>query len=188
MRTWGTKKNKPVITIHGAFDNLAAFNKLIPLLPSTFYYICIDLPHHGLSSPITNFYLLDSLQFVFSIKLVLNYFKRDKYIVLAHSYGAGLAQLLVRLYPDLFEKMISMDGIVLREIPVKYLGKYVKSVLNNFLEKFETSKQNNQYTKEESIHLVQNMRLVHPLQEDMARMLVERCPIDTSKYRYSLLN
>lgn len=44
--------------VHGWQDNAGSFDTLIPLLPSNFSYLAIDLPGHGLSShsPIGAYY------------------------------------------------------------------------------------------------------------------------------------
>lgn len=41
---WGSKKNRPILMLHGWQDNAGSFDTLIPLLPPQFSYLAIDWP------------------------------------------------------------------------------------------------------------------------------------------------
>lgn len=44
---YGDRNTQPVLTFHGWQDNAGTYDRLIPLLPKTLSYLCIDLPGHG---------------------------------------------------------------------------------------------------------------------------------------------
>lgn len=109
VKAWGDSSRKPVLVTHARMDNAGSFDLLIPLLPESFYYICIDLPSHGKSSHLPPFHPVSFLHFILVYKLVLDYFKRDRYIIVGHSFGAGIGNHFARLYPKYVEKIIGLD-------------------------------------------------------------------------------
>lgn len=102
----------PILCVHGNSDNLETFCNLIPLLPHHFYYVCIDLPCHGKSAHAEKGYILNLLWYATCVKRVIDYFKWPKLIYLGHSFGAHIGFVLSALYPELFVKLISVDGLV----------------------------------------------------------------------------
>lgn len=41
-KVWGTPNDHPILALHGWQDNAGTFDKLIPLLPSDLYVVCLD--------------------------------------------------------------------------------------------------------------------------------------------------
>ncbi|GJQ82508.1 hypothetical protein Trydic_g14494 [Trypoxylus dichotomus] len=115
-KTWGNETNEAVILSHGFQDNAASFDRLIPLLPTNFYYISIDLPGHGLSSHLPETSPIHYVDFLLAYKVVVDHFKRSKYILLAHSFGGALSLFFAQLYPNVISKLIIID--VVYHIPV----------------------------------------------------------------------
>ncbi|XP_022909499.1 serine hydrolase-like protein 2 [Onthophagus taurus] len=109
-KAWGDPSDYVIIVIHGLLDNAGSFDTLIPLLPECFYYVCIDLPGHGRSSHFPSSLPLHFLNFQVGMKLVLDYFKRKNYIILAHSLGVRISLITAQLYPELIAKMICLDS------------------------------------------------------------------------------
>lgn len=111
-KAWGTPHNShPVLAIHGGFDNAATFDRLIPLLPKTFYYVAIDLPGHGLSShipPGLPYYFVD---FLTSVLRIIQYFNWKQVILMGHSYGGFVSAFFAAMYPELITKLIMLDII-----------------------------------------------------------------------------
>lgn len=175
MKAWGDPANKPVLVTHGRMDNAGSFDRLIPLLPKSFYYICIDFPSHGRSSHLPPFFPIYTLNFVIVIKLVLDYFNKGKYILLGHSYGAGIGIHFVRLYPQYVEKMIGIDAIA-PHVPAKRLKKYVTQIFSTCLQIQENqySRKRPTYTKEEAIEKIRTGRWGEPLSNEAALSLVTR--------------
>ncbi|GLV33094.1 uncharacterized protein CBL_10441 [Carabus blaptoides fortunei] len=50
VKTWGNERDPIILVVHGWVDNAGSFDTLIPLLPTSYYYYCMDLPGHGRSS------------------------------------------------------------------------------------------------------------------------------------------
>ncbi|ENN82990.1 hypothetical protein YQE_00647, partial [Dendroctonus ponderosae] len=72
-------------------DNAGSFDDLIPLLPK-YFYICIDLPGHGQSDPFPPILPIHSADYLLAIRVVVDYFQRDKYIYMGHSYGGQMGE------------------------------------------------------------------------------------------------
>lgn len=133
-------------------DNAGSFDEIIPLLPK-YFYICIDLPGHGKSSqfpPHTPLYTLNNLM-VYT--LVMDYFKRDKYIIIGHSYGGQIGLLFTRLYPERVKKLIMLDAVNMLTIPTEYFGDFLVSRFRALseLEKKMKTKSTPQYTYQEAL-------------------------------------
>lgn len=173
-KAWGNSADKPILVTHGAMDNAGTFDRLIPLLPKSFYYICIDFPSHGRSSHFPPFFPIHTLNFVLVVKLVLDYFNRGKYILLGHSFGAGLGNFFARLYPQYVEKIIGID--IIAYVPVEDLKGHITERFN-ICEQIH-NKQNTQerptYTKEKVIEKIINGRWGQKITNEAALALVTR--------------
>lgn len=151
----------PVLVIHGIMDNAGSFDRLIPLLPRSFYYICIDLPGHGLSSHYPAHLPIYALNYIIAYKLIMDYFKRKHYIILGHSYGGQLGFLFTQLYPQYVEKLILLDTINLFPVLSRNFKSYLIDKFDNFLSLEEKLSENNSppsYTYEEAVEKIQFSR------------------------------
>lgn len=52
--------------------------------------------------------------------MVLQHFKRDKCIVMGHSYGGQIGLFFTQFYPDRVEKLILLDTIHSFTVPTEY--------------------------------------------------------------------
>lgn len=188
MKAWGKASNKPVVVMHGRMDNAGAFDRLIPLLPKSFYYICIDLPGHGRSSHLPYYFPLHFLNFIIVCKLVLDHFKRGKYILLAHSYGAGVQNLFCRLYPEYVEKLIGLDTFT-PFLSASDFKEYLKSHLGGVIRinEKETTGGRPTYTEEEATEKIRSGRWGEPLTTEAARTLLKRALEPAGKYSDSVI-
>lgn len=41
-KVWGKPNDHPILALHGWQDNAGTFDKLIPLLPTDLYVVCLD--------------------------------------------------------------------------------------------------------------------------------------------------
>ncbi|KAL1489938.1 hypothetical protein ABEB36_013863 [Hypothenemus hampei] len=186
-KLWGNPDDTPVLVVHGIMDNAGGFDKLIPLLPK-YFYICIDLPGHGRSDHFPPSLPIFTVNYILVYILTMNYFKKDKYIIMGHSYGGQLALLFARMYPERVEKLVLLDTI-------HYLttssNRYLDDLKHKFKEHFITEEKKKvrsppRYTYEEVLAKVKQNR-PFPLTEDAAENLLKRSliPLDDGKYYLS---
>lgn len=175
MKAWGDPSDKPILVLHGRMDNAGSFDRLIPLLPKTFYYICIDLPSHGRSSHLPPFFPIYIFDFVIVCKMVLDYFKRGKYILLGHSFGAGVGNYFARLYPEYVQKFIGLDTLT-PFIPSKDFKTYLKTRFDTSMKIHQknTTASRPTYTEEEAIEKIRSGRWGEPLTVEAATPLAKR--------------
>jgi len=92
-------------------DNLGTFDRLLPGLSPGIQITCLDLPGHGLSSPLPagmNYTWLDSVSTIHRAVLSLGL---ERPVLLGHSMGGWLVQIYAALFPDKVRAVISLDGV-----------------------------------------------------------------------------
>ncbi|KAI4871989.1 hypothetical protein NFI96_034503 [Prochilodus magdalenae] len=109
-RIWGPDHGRPVLCVHGWSDNSGSFNTLIPLLPSDWRCLAIDLAGHGLSShrPPGVFYTFP------------NYIADMRRLV----EGGNIAGMFSALYPEMVEAIVLLDSY-------GFLPAHMKKINNN---------------------------------------------------------
>ncbi|KAF7272248.1 hypothetical protein GWI33_014960 [Rhynchophorus ferrugineus] len=189
LKLWGDESNQAVLTVHGIMDNAGSFDTLIPLLPQEYFYICVDLPGHGKSSHFPPHLPIHSLDYIIVYQLVTKYFKRNKYIIMGHSYGGQLGLIFAQFYPELVDKLIMFDTVVLFPIPTDSLKFYMLEKFKLYLsieDKLKTGKAP-QYTYEEALQRVMEGHPPQISQEAavgiLKRMLIAK---DNGKFEFSL--
>lgn len=108
-KAWGPPSGRPVLALHGWLDNAASFNQLIPLLPNDLRVICIDIPGHGYSDhfPLEmQYHYIDSLPAIQRLIKQLNW---ERFYLIGHSLGGGLALLYAEIFPEKVEKLVLLD-------------------------------------------------------------------------------
>jgi pimeloyl-ACP methyl ester carboxylesterase len=127
-QTWGDKRGKPVLALHGWLDNSASFIKLAPQLKDMFI-VAIDMAGHGYSDhrPWPGSYnIWDDL---IDILALADHFGWDNFSLLGHSRGAIIAALFAASQPERIDKLILLDGIIPEPAKVKdtakQLGRYL---------------------------------------------------------------
>lgn len=108
VKTWGNPDKTPVLALHGWQDNAATFDVLAPLMPD-YYWIAPDLPGHGQSDHRSidadyNLwgYCIEVLQLAKQLEI-------DQFILLGHSMGGGIANLIAGLIPEKVRKLVLLD-------------------------------------------------------------------------------
>lgn len=127
---WGPKNIRPVLGLHGWQDNAGTFDRLAPLLPKHMSLLAVDLPGHGLSSPIPSGLAYDKSHFVYIIKYLKNEYKWKKVSILGHSMGAIIGFTYCSLYPDDVDMMIAIDGLKLFYVPPHHASTLIKSSID----------------------------------------------------------
>lgn len=95
----------------------------------------------------------------------MEYFKRDKYIIMGHSYGGQIAFLFAQLYPEYVEKLILLDTISVYPVSVPQFQSYLVDHFETYLDiekKLATNKPPT-YTYEEAFTKLESGRRWSPL-------------------------
>lgn len=185
-KTYGSSKGKSVLMVHGRLDNAGSFTRLMKYLPiDNYYYVCIDLPGHGRSSPFPSWQMINILNYAYVLHFILEALQWKTCIYIGHSMGVQLAILFTTLQPHRIKKIIAIDGFV---------PEFIKEdgFITNFKEMFELSIKSITnsielpfYTKEKVLYTLQHMRYAY-LNSDAANALFERGVIEVNgKYRYT---
>ena len=164
---------------HGIMDNAGSFDNLIPLLPDSFFYICLDLPGHGNSSHFHPSLPVHTTDFLVVYKLAAEYFKRKRYILMAHSFGGHLSLLFSQVYPHYVSKLILFDVIsMFPQYPHTFMEK-LRRTTDLFLENISGSGEAKKtYTYERAVNKLIEARtqgtLTWSSAEPIARRMYEK--------------
>ncbi|RZF39325.1 hypothetical protein LSTR_LSTR000846 [Laodelphax striatellus] len=111
-KAWGDPSHSPVLAIHGFHGNAATFDQLIPhLIPcGEFYFVCLDLPGHGRSTPYPAGVALDFLSCLKDVcRILVTDLKWPKCTLISHSAGAHICLFIASIYPEIVEKVVLLD-------------------------------------------------------------------------------
>lgn len=107
---WGPQNRQPILCLHGWQDNAGTHDRLIPLLPTQFSYLSIDLPGHGKSSHYPNgmqYYVFwDGIAL---IRRLVKIYKWEKIVLIGHSLGGCLSFMYASCFPDDVDRFVSID-------------------------------------------------------------------------------
>jgi pimeloyl-ACP methyl ester carboxylesterase len=109
-KCWGDPQSVPVLAVHGWMDNAASFDSLAPYL-SDYYMVALDLPGHGFSShrPVgVRYHILD---YVGDVLRVADHLGWERFSLMGHSMGAGIASYVAAVASERIDKLILIDGI-----------------------------------------------------------------------------
>ncbi|RUR08573.1 alpha/beta fold hydrolase [Legionella sp. km772] len=110
-RTWGNPQNPPILALHGWLDNANSFEPIGELLQDQYYFIAVDLPGHGFSSPLppgVHYHFIDGL---FSIVQIIEALKVQQVHLIGHSLGACMASLVASIAPDYLMSLSLIEGL-----------------------------------------------------------------------------
>lgn len=171
-KTWGIENGQRVLVVHGMLDNAGSFDRILPLLPNDYYYVVIDLPGHGFSSPFPQGTILNFFDYVMTIRLVLDRLQWQNCIYIGHSLGAQLGFFTSVLYPERIIKLACLDGIIPIPIKPNIVVEWIKNVHDLTIRANESDKAP-LYTEEEMLYALKNRRNF-ALTDDAARALLDR--------------
>lgn len=156
-KTWGKPEDTRVLMVHGIMDNAGTFDRLVALLPTNFYYVCIDLPGHGLSSHFQPGVPLNYISYLLAIRYVLDELQWQKMYYIAHSLGAHLGLLFALVYPERIHRLILIDGVVARPIPSNKLISRIREEHDAAIQAHKLDSPRH-YTKEDVMYALGNLR------------------------------
>ncbi|MBS0432431.1 MAG: alpha/beta fold hydrolase [Proteobacteria bacterium] len=109
---WGEPHRPPVLALHGWLDNAAGFAAVAPLLAECHRVIALDLPGHGrsahLPSGVARYHATDYVDHVLNAADAL---RLDRFALLGHSLGAGVASLVAAAAPARVRKLALIEGL-----------------------------------------------------------------------------
>ncbi len=105
VRAAGPEGAPRVLLLHGwAFDSLAAWHRLFPLLSGNLRVLAIDLRGHGKSDRIRGHFSIEDL--ADDVAAVLDALGPGRYTVVGYSLGGLVAQALARRHPARVERLV----------------------------------------------------------------------------------
>ena len=110
-QVWGDAALPPLLALHGWLDNAGSFARLAPRLATRYRVIALDLPGHGHSDHLAagaSYHYLDYVQAVLAAADAL---RLDRYSLLGHSLGAGIAALVTAASPERIERLLLIEGL-----------------------------------------------------------------------------
>ncbi len=109
---WGDPGAAPLLALHGWLDNAASFARLAPLLATRRRVIALDLPGHGhsahLGPGVPGYHIIDQVDHVRDFADALGL---DRFDLLGHSRGAGIASLFAATAPARVGKLMLVEGL-----------------------------------------------------------------------------
>lgn len=177
--------------LHGLQDNANTFDYLVCKLPYEYYYVSVDLPGHGKSDNLPSQGLpLQVMHYVYVIKLLVDHFKREKYIIIGHSFGALLGMQYALVYPEKLDKLFILDSIWHELVNPSDFGSWIRNKFENVaktllqLPRLTTA----EFTYDECRDLLFNWRfsdceLTPKATEALLRRSVEPC--GNGKYKFT---
>jgi pimeloyl-ACP methyl ester carboxylesterase len=108
---WGDADAPPLLALHGWLDNAGSFALLAPKLADRFRFIALELPGHGHSSHLPagiSYHYVDYVSAVISAADALGL---DRYTLLGHSLGAGIASLAAVATPQRIDRLFLIEGL-----------------------------------------------------------------------------
>ena len=106
----GEPQGRKVLALHGWLDNAASFVPLAAHFPHL-DLVMLDLPGHGRSAhlaPGAEYTLAVALNAALDVADTLGW---DRFSLLGHSMGAGIASLLAASLPDRVERLVAIEAL-----------------------------------------------------------------------------
>jgi pimeloyl-ACP methyl ester carboxylesterase len=110
VKRWGNPKGLKILALHGWLDNAATFDHLAPLLPEV-ELVALDFPGHGYSAHKPRGVKYHYLDYITDVVNVADALKWERFVLMGHSLGAGIASIASAAIPDRVEKLILLEGL-----------------------------------------------------------------------------
>lgn len=145
-KEWGNIGGYPILCLHGFADNCDSFAPLGPLLLDKFHYVALDAVGHGLTSHAPPGSSMNYWELVIFIKRTVDHFKFKKISILGHSMGGSTGLLVASLYPNLVDRIVSLDMVKPVSVPLAWHAQTVAEAIELHLD-YERKSANPKYQK-----------------------------------------
>lgn len=174
-KTWGHPLASPVLCLHGKQDNCETFDKLIPLLRQSFYFVCIDIPGHGHSSHFAPGFRINMETYILAIKRVIDHLNWKQFKCIGHSMGGMIGSLFASIYPEQILSLVMIDCAGPKSIDSQDTVKFMRKACDDLLtiEKKSMIRSPPSYTYEQAVNLVLTKR-PSQLTRQSADILIKR--------------
>jgi pimeloyl-ACP methyl ester carboxylesterase len=167
-QVWGDDALPPLLALHGWLDNAGTYALLAPLLATRFQVIALDLPGHGHADHMAAGAQYHYVDYVRTVQAAADVLGLDRYSLLGHSLGAGIASLVAAAAPSRIERLWLVEGL-------GPLGDDGTRTLQRFREALAQEQPRNPLRLFRSIdQAVDARRLASGLRGDLARPIVTR--------------
>ena len=154
-KEWGNIEGYPIVCLHGLADNCDSFAPLAPLLSEKFHYIAMDAFGHGLTTHVPPGPPMNYWEKVIYVKRLVDHFKMEKFSIIGHSMGGSTGLLFASLYPDLVDRLLTLDIIKPVTVPLAWHTQDITEAIDLHLEmerKSQDPKYQKSYTQEQLVN------------------------------------
>ncbi|XP_050541234.1 serine hydrolase-like protein isoform X3 [Daktulosphaira vitifoliae] len=187
-KVYGNETNPAVLCVHGIQDNCDTFFKLMPLLPTDYYYICIDLPGHGLSAHFPQHVPLEFINYLSVIKLIRDHFNWSQFVYLGHSFGGQLGSWFTSTYPEYIKCLIVLDTMGPRSVDCNITKQNVRTRIDDFqaLQSRQKGRDPPVYTYNQAIEKIKSSR-PSKLTDESVHILAKRSliKVNNESFKFS---
>ncbi|MCP1373108.1 alpha/beta fold hydrolase [Dyella lutea] len=165
---WGDEQLPPLLALHGWLDNAGSFARLAPRLAASYHVIALDLPGHGHSDHLAEGASYHWPEYVRAAIAAADALALDRFALLGHSLGAGIASMVAAARPERIERLLLIEGLGL-------LGDDGTQTLQRFRSAFAAEPAGKRLRTFASIEQAISARtLATGLPADQARPIIER--------------
>ena len=108
---WGDAAAPPLLALHGWLDNAGSYAFLAPKLAARFRVIALELPGHGHSSHLPAGISYHYVDYVSAVLSAADALGLERYVLLGHSLGAGIASLAAAATPQRIDRLWLIEGL-----------------------------------------------------------------------------
>lgn len=108
---WGDEQLPPLLALHGWLDNAGSFARLAPRLAASHHVIALDLPGHGHSDHLAEGASYHWPEYVRAAIAAADALGLDRFTLLGHSLGAGIASMVAAARPERIERLLLIEGL-----------------------------------------------------------------------------
>lgn len=110
-QAWGDENLPPLLALHGWLDNSASFQAIAPFLSHSYRVIALDLPGHGASAHLPPGLPYHYVDYVRAAIAAADALRLDRFSLLGHSLGAGIASLAAAAVPTRVRELLLVEGL-----------------------------------------------------------------------------